>query len=184
MNQESRMEAVWRERARRLSQSPELARGGQSTLTVVVVGIGKECYGIPIEDVAEVFPPLRPTPVPGAPASFSGVINVHGEIRPVLDLGRLLGITAGIDKARSGAPRRVLLLRKDGREMALEIDSVEHIRWIGAAELPAAGKPEAVSPQITGSTADLLMLLSTEALFAELDAADPQKHEVHEGATH
>ena len=173
MNKEPRMEAVWRERARWLSQNPKLAVRGQSTLPVVVVGIGKERYGIPIENVAEVFPPLRPTPVPGAPALFSGVINVHGEIRPVLDLRRMLGIAAGVNTVRNGAPRRLLLLRKDGREMALEIDSVEQIRWIGAMELSAAGQMEAVSPHITGSTADLLMLLSTEALFRELDAADP-----------
>ena len=76
MSKELRMEAVWRERARRLSQSPKLAGAGQSTLPVVVVGIGKERYGMPIEDVAEVFPPLRPTPVPGAHALFSGVVNV------------------------------------------------------------------------------------------------------------
>jgi len=183
MTKELRMEAVWRERARRLSQSPKLAGAGQSTLPVVVVGIGKERYGIPIEDVAEVFPPLRPTPVPGAPAIFSGVINVHGEIRPVLDLRRLLGITAGIDAVRNGA-RRVLLLRKGGREMALEIDSVEQIRWVSASELSAGGKREAASLHVTGSTADLLMLLSTEAMFAELDAAGPHKHEVRQGATH
>ena len=89
MNKEQAMETVWRERARRLSQSPKLAGAGQSTLPVVVVGIGKEHYGIPIEDVAEVFPPLRPTPVPGAPALFSGVINVHGEIRPPAGLSRM-----------------------------------------------------------------------------------------------
>ena len=184
MNGAEQMEKVWRERAKRLSRRSSLAGAGQSTLPVVVVGIGKERYGIQIADVAEVFPPLRPTPVPGVPAAFSGVINVHGEIRPVLDLRRLLGIAAGAETFRSGAQRRVILLRKDGREMALEIDSVEQIRWIGASELWAAGKREAASPHITGSTADLLMLLSTEALFAELGAADLHKHEIHEGATH
>ncbi len=184
MNQGQAMEAVWRERARRLSRSPNLAGAEQSTLPVVVVGIGKERYGIPIEDVAEVFPPLRPTPVPGAPAVFSGVINVHGEIRPVLDLRRLLGIAAGVDAVRNGAARRVLLLRKGGREMALEIDSVEQIRWVSASELLAGGKREAGTLHVTGSTTDLLMLLSTEAMFAELDAADPHKYEVHQGVTH
>ena len=184
MNKEQAMETVWRERARRLSRTSNLSGAGQSTLPVVVVGIGKDRYGIPIEDVGEVLPPLRPTPVPGGPALFSGVINVHGEIRPVLDLRHLLGIVEGIETARDGTLRRVLLLRKDGREMALEIDSVEQIRWIGEAELRAGGKPEASSQHITGSTADLLMLLSTEALFGELEAADPHKHEKPEGATH
>jgi len=184
MNSVERMEKVWRERAQRLSRRSNPSGAGQSALPMVVVGIGKERYGIAIADVAEVFPPLCPTPVPGAPAAFSGVINVHGEIRPVLDLRRLLGIAAGTETMRSGAGRRVILLRKDGREMALEIDSVEQIRWIGVAELEAAERREASSSPITGSTTDLLMLLSTAALFAELDAADGPKNEIQEGATH
>src|ERR1019366_5140618 len=68
-------------------------------------------------------------------------------------------LAAGAETARSGTLRRVILLRRDGREMALQIDTVEQIRWIGASELWAAGTREAVSPHISGSTADLLMLL-------------------------
>jgi chemotaxis signal transduction protein len=175
MNSEQRMETVWRARAQRLSQRPNLTGAGQSTLPIVVVGIGKERYGIQIADVAEVFPPLRPTPVPGAPAAFSGVINVHGEIRPVLDLRRLLGIAEGTETVRNGAPRRVILLRKDGREVGLQIDSVEQIRWIVSSELQSAGNGEAVSGHVKASTKDLLMLLSTEALFSGLDDAQLQR---------
>jgi len=160
-----KMEAVWRERAKRLSQSPVLAEGGRDSLPVIVLGIGKERYGVDLADVAEVLPPLRSTPVPGAPAAFSGVINVHGEIRPVMDLRRFLGIEA---IGKDGLTR-VILLRLQGREMGLEIDSVEQIRWIEPAEWRAAGNGGAGwSGHIKGSTKDLLMLLSTEALFAEL----------------
>ena len=45
----------------------------------MVLGIGKERYGIDLQDVAEVFPPVAPTPVPGAAAVYSGVINVRTE---------------------------------------------------------------------------------------------------------
>jgi chemotaxis signal transduction protein len=175
MNSIERMETVWRERAQRLSQRPNLAGTGQSALPIVVVGIGKERYGIAIADVAEVFPPLRPTRVPGASAVISGVINVHGEIRPVVDLRRLLGIAAGTETVRNGGPRRVILLRKDGREMGLQIDSVEQIRWIAANELDPVGSGEAVSGHVRASTKDLLMILGTEALFAALDDAQSQK---------
>jgi chemotaxis signal transduction protein len=173
--QQQRIEAVWRERAHRLSQRPDLTGIAQDAVPVVVLGIGKERYGIDLQDVAEVFPPVLPTPVPGAAPVVAGVINVHGEIRPVIDLGRLLGI----DKAANGVGLRVILLRKDGREMGLQIDSVEHIRWItsgdrrtekveGSVQGPVQGSAQ-VSAHIRGSTKDLLMLLSTEALFAELD---------------
>ncbi len=156
------MQAVWRERARRLSQRPVSDGAGQNALPVIVLGIGKERYGIDLPDVAEVLPPVRATPVPGAAAVISGVINVHGEIRPVIDLRRFLRIEGD----RNGGLARVILLRKDGRELALQIDSVEQIRWIGSGELQPAG----LSTRIKGSTTDRLMLLSTEALFTELQA--------------
>jgi purine-binding chemotaxis protein CheW len=169
------MEKVWRERAQRLAQRPNLAGAGQNAQPFVVVGIGEERYGIAIADVAEVFPPLRPTPVPGTSPVIAGVINVHGEIRPVVDLRRLLRIAASGAAVRSGAPQRVILLRKDGREMGLQIDTVEQIRWIAAAELEIAGNDRAVSIHVRASTKDLLMLLSTDALLAGLDDAQSQK---------
>ncbi len=98
----------------------------------------------------------------GAMPVIAGVINVHGEIRPVIDLRRFLGLEA----ISNGVPARVILLRKEAREIGLQIDSVEQIRWIGAGELqPAAG---GAAEHLQGSTQDLLMLLSTDALFAEL----------------
>ena len=159
----------------RLSQRPVSGcAAGQDVWPVMVLGIGKERYGIDLPDVAEVLPPVRATPVPGAAAVFAGVINVHGEIRPVIDLRRLLGIGRRFAQRRSA---RVILLRKDGREMGLQIDSVEQIRWIGSRDLQSAGKAIRSRPQhIKGSTKDLLMLLSTEALFAELTRSHTRSH--------
>jgi purine-binding chemotaxis protein CheW len=160
---DQRTETVWRERAKRLSRRP-VVRGGQDITPVIVLGIGKERFGIDLADVAEVLPPVRATPVPGAAAVFAGVINVHGEIRPVLNLRRLLGM----EPASKGDLARVILLRKEGREMGLQVDSVELIRWIGSGDRQSGGDGAGSSPYIRGSTKDLLMLLGTEALFAEL----------------
>jgi purine-binding chemotaxis protein CheW len=157
------MEAVWRERASRLSERPVLVE--ENLRPVIVLGIGTERFGVDLSDVREVLPPVRATPVPGAPPMFSGVINVRGDIRPVIDLRRLLGM----ETIANTGPARVILLRKEGREMGLQIDSVEEIRHIGPADLEPAGSGDAgCSAHIKGSTKDLLMLLSTETLFAEL----------------
>jgi chemotaxis signal transduction protein len=161
----NRMAAVWRKRADRLSQRPVRSGAGQNAFPVIVLGIGQERYGISLTDVAEVLPAVRTTPVPGAAAIFSGVINVHGEIRPVIDLRRLLDI----ETVQNDDLARVILLRKDGCEMGLQIESVEQIRSIDPADLrPAVRDGVGSSPYIKGSTKELLMLLSTERLFAEL----------------
>jgi chemotaxis signal transduction protein len=158
------MEAVWRERALRLSQRAISTDAGQDALPLLVLGIGKERYGIDLADVAEVLAPVRVTPVPGAAAVFAGVINVHGEIRPVIDLRRFLRIDGDASLASAADLARVILLRKNGREMGLEVDSVEQIHWIDSGNLQTDGS----SPHVKGATKDRLMLLSTEALFAEL----------------
>jgi purine-binding chemotaxis protein CheW len=159
------MECVWRGRADRLAMRPVLGQSGQNDLPVIALGIANERYAVDLPDVAEVLPPIRITPVPGAAAVFAGVINVHGEIRPVIDLRCLLGIEA----IGNGIPARVILLRRDGREMGLQVDSVEQIEWIGAGDRDAATTQYTLSKFIRSSTKDLLMLLSTEALFAELE---------------
>jgi chemotaxis signal transduction protein len=168
--QRQRMEAVWRERAHRLSRRSNLAGVAENAAPVVVLGLGDERYGIELGDVAEVLPPVRPTPVPGTPAVFSGVVNVHGEIRPVIDLRRLLRIEETAKTAGNRDTARVILLRKGGREMGLQVDTVEQIRWIASKDLASRhnSAPVTASAHIKGSTSDLLMLLSTETLFAEL----------------
>ena len=174
MTEAKAVETVWSERALRLSERPVSAGPAENTFPVLVLGIATERYGIDLPDVAEVLPRMRPTPVPGTEAIFAGVINVHGEIRPVIDLRRYLGIEPAMKKAEDGLAR-VILVRRERRELVLQIDSVEHIRWISGAELQTAGMGEAGSgPKVKGSTNDLLMLLSTEALFAELQPVQPE----------
>ena len=165
-SEQERMEAVWRKRAVRLSRRPLAARAAQNDVKVMVLEIGDERYGIELADVAEVLPPSQVTPVPGAPPFFSGVVNVHGEIRPVADLKRLLGIEA----AGNDDLARVILLRKEGREMGLRVDRVEQIRSVASGELQSAGGRNAglSARYLKGLTQDALMLISTEALFAEL----------------
>jgi len=178
---QQRIESVWRGRADRLAQravAEETLHGGRQ---VIVLGIGNERYGIDFPEVAEILPPVQVTAVPGAAAVFAGVVNVRGEIRPVIDLRTLLGMGAGTG---NGTLSRVILLRREGREMGLRVDTVERIDWIRGSDaeftsndgegLPR-GLDEDVTPRsrrskyIAESTGNLPMPLRTEALFAELD---------------
>jgi purine-binding chemotaxis protein CheW len=178
----SQVEAVWRARAKRLSERPVSAETRHNAVPVLILAMSKERYAVDLPDVIEVLAPVRPTPVPGTAAVFAGVINVHGEIRPVLDLRRLLGMPApGLEMGGSGPLARVILLRRNGRELGLQIDGVEQIRWIGPGELERAGTGAmASSPYIKGTTRDLLMLLSTAALFAELHISELNQTELNQ----
>lgn len=162
-----RMEAVWRGRAIRLARRPLAADSSEIQSQVLVFRLADERYGIELANVAEVLPATRCTPVPGAPPALAGVINFHGEIRPVMDLKRVLDIP---DPAGFGAPSPVILLRKQGREIGLQVDRVEQIRLVGSGELHSGRDADAgiTTRFLKGLTLDTLMLLSVEALFAEL----------------
>src|SRR3954447_6987241 len=132
---QERMENVWRQRASRLSRRPVAAGTSGDEVQAIVLRIADAHCGIALAEVAEVLPPVQVTPVPGAPPTFLGVVNVRGEIRPVIDLRHVLGLAP----AKNGGLSRVLLLRRQGREMGLNVDNVEQIRRIPSDELKCSG---------------------------------------------
>jgi chemotaxis signal transduction protein len=161
---DEKVTAVWQQRAARLSKRPMPAEAGQHAVLVLVVTLGKERYGLALEDVAEVLPPVQITTVPGAMPIFAGVIHVHGEIRGVLDLTKVMGLQA---EATTG-PARVVLLRRQGREIGLKVDRTEEVRRVASEQLQLTDEAS-TGHYIKGLTKDSLMLLNTEALFAELE---------------
>jgi purine-binding chemotaxis protein CheW len=57
----------------------------------LLVPVGDDTYAVPVAAAREVVSEPRPTPVPTAPECVRGLLNVRGEIVPLLDLGALLG---------------------------------------------------------------------------------------------
>jgi purine-binding chemotaxis protein CheW len=164
-----RTQTVYAQRAARLAAPAVLSDSLQDLIQVMVFRLGEERYGIELRDVAEVITAISAARVPGAPAHFAGVIAVRGEIRPVLDLRRMLEMPAPDRSGESGGPAHVLLLRLAGSQVAVQTDGVERVRLIGRNELhvPGAQTGSAHSPYVRASTTDALMLLSTTALLAE-----------------
>jgi purine-binding chemotaxis protein CheW len=158
------MEFVWRQRAQRLSRRRDSAATMRELVQVIVFQIGAEQYGIELTRVSGVVAPLECSPVPGAPHALAGIIEVQGEIRPVLDLQRMLGFDA------SGDVQRVILLHNRGGQFGLQVDRVDKIRSIPREELSLAGEGGTAAGLSTKFLAFLtpLMILNTDTLFAEL----------------
>lgn len=76
-------------------------------------------FGLRLEEVERVLPMLEVQPLPRAPRAVLGVINLHGEILPVLDLLRRL-------RRPTAAPRasdRLVIARSSRRRFALRVDA-------------------------------------------------------------
>lgn len=101
--------------ARRASALRDRARDGRAReargTPTLVVELDGERYGLAVEELAEMVPLRRMTPLPKAPAELTGIINVRGELKNVVDLLRLVAGDASRAVADDSADGYVLLLR-------------------------------------------------------------------------
>lgn len=85
--------------------------------------IGEESFGLPIDAVQEVaFLPPRLTPLPKAPAFVQGVMNVRGQVIPVIDQARRFN---GVPVA--GAKARVIVVRIGDLTAGFTVDAVSQV---------------------------------------------------------
>jgi chemotaxis signal transduction protein len=161
-----RIQTAYRERAVRLAKRPVEHGHVSADLPVLVFRLAQERYAIELKDVAEVIPFTHCTAVPGAPPQFAGVISLRGELRAVLDLGRLLAVSESADRDS----RFVLMLRRQGQEsrrgqeIGLKVDRIEELGAIQPEELSTT----APGSYVKGIASGTLMLLSVDAVLARV----------------
>jgi chemotaxis signal transduction protein len=108
---------------------------------VIVFTIGGVRYALELRWVREVVSLGFVTGVPTAPAAFSGVVNLHGSILPVLDVAALLDQPPG-QAARQGDG--ALVLETEGVVCAMRVDQIDHVASLhetDGAIVDASGRP-------------------------------------------
>ena len=115
-------------------------------------------YAIPLRDVAEVVPAVKVLALPDAPAIVEGVVNVRGEIVPVLSLRSRLG----------HAPRApavteyFILVHARSRRVIVRSDTSPEI--VSLPDLEAPGEEE-----VDRALAGVLPLPSGIAMFQDIN---------------
>ncbi len=96
---------------------------------LLVFRVGEEHYGLPLENVREVERVTRVTPVPGAPRFVRGLVNLRGEILPLVDMRLLLG--AGAEELPPSP--RLVVAQADGKEppLALMVEELNGLAPVG-----------------------------------------------------
>jgi purine-binding chemotaxis protein CheW len=110
------------------------------------VSVGAASYGLPLENVQEVIGVRPVTRVFHAPSVLAGIINLRGEVLPVLDLSRLLQSFAAVPQ--QGEARIVVVREIAGlkRRAGLRVDAL-----LGLVDVPAQGlsaTPSSISSAI------------------------------------
>ena len=159
-----RTEAIYRERAEQLAKREGDAGSPSTASRMLVFNLGRERYAIDFNAIVELLPFANCTAVPSGPPELLGVINVHGEIRSVVDLGRLLALAE--EEGRS--PGYVLLVRHRDLEVGLRVSAIDKIQTFASGQLAAACESDTGSSlrYTQGLAVGGLRLLNAEALFA------------------
>ena len=100
--------------------------------------LGHEAYGIPISHVVEIVTIQKITEVPDMPAYVKGVINLRGQVIPVIDVRLRFGLESRDYDDRTC----VVVVSIEDLNVGLVVDTVQEVREIPEAQVappPAVG---------------------------------------------
>lgn len=106
----------------------------------LLFSLAEHCFGMPIEAVARVVPVVEITPVPTAPETIAGIINVQGTMTTVVDLKRRLGLPSRALRVTD----HLVVTTAVTRPLALLVDTVHDVVEI---EENAIVDPQDVLPE-------------------------------------
>lgn len=159
----------------------EFKTSGEELTEFINFSIGEENYGVDIQKVKEVIRHKEITRLPKAPSFVKGVINLRGDVIPILDLRDRFGL----EHKEYNEMTRVIVVEVDDRSIGMVVDSVSHVQRIGQAEIepppPIVGGISAEYLRGVGKVGEkLIVLLNIDKILTveekvELDKMEKSK---------
>lgn len=110
--------------ARDPASSPrENRRASERTSRWLRLRCGAQAYALELLKVQEVVLPVPLLPLRGTSPAMLGIMNLRGQVVPVMDLGLHLGSSA----AGNDANTRIVVLEENGETMGLRVSAVEDV---------------------------------------------------------
>jgi chemotaxis signal transduction protein len=103
---------------------------------LVTFRLGAEFYGIPVSEVREILRPVDLFPVPGMGTNVEGVINLRGEIIPVVKMIALLGMRPA--EGDASQKRKMIIIDASIGSFGFFVDEVLEVTRIQSEEIQAA----------------------------------------------
>ena len=128
--------------------------------------IGEEEYGLELLRVKEVIRIREITWLPKAPSFVKGIINLRGDVIPIIDLRDKFGLEA----KESTAMTRVIVVEVEGRMIGMVVDAASQVVRIPADQIdpppPMLGGFSQEFITGVGKLEDkLIILLNTDAIL-------------------
>lgn len=135
---------------------------------LVVFRLRESSYALDIQVVREINRMIDMTAIPKAPDFVKGIINLRGEIVPVVDIGLRFGIGA----TEQTKDTRIVVVESEGHTLGLVVDEVSEVLRLSEEEIDPA-----TNVALTGINVDfvigvgkvgerLILILAPEKLFS------------------
>ncbi|HXL04333.1 MAG TPA: chemotaxis protein CheW [Bacillota bacterium] len=113
-------------------------RRGTESVQVVVFQMGKELFAVSISDVWEIVRMQPITPVPGAPHFVEGVVNLRGQIIPVINLAKRLEL----EPKPVTSATRIVVAQVGADTIGMIVDAVQKVTHIPTEDIES---PEGIA---------------------------------------
>lgn len=134
----------------------------------VIFKLGLEYYGIPIKNVLSIEKINKITRIPNSPRYVLGLINLRGDVVPVIDLNLKLGFNGcEIDENK-----RIIIIREDEIVVGLMVDSSSEVLEISQEDIdkPPASETNELLGYVEGigkASGRMIILLSVQRLLEQ-----------------
>lgn len=147
-------------------------KGGESGRQYVVFRIGQEEYGIDIQKVSIIEKMMNIARVPTAPPAILGVVNLRGEIIPVLDLRKRFDMPT----REPDDDTRIIIFRMGEVVLGMLVDMVSEVHHLLESDIESVTSitSDRTLDYITGVgkvDGRLVTLLNIEKLIADISAS-------------
>jgi purine-binding chemotaxis protein CheW len=130
-----------------LEHKTQAALLGEESDQLISFGVESENYGVNIQSVKEVIKIREITKLPKAPSFVKGVINLRGDVIPIIDFRDKFGL----EQNEYTDITRVIVVEVDKKSIGIVVDRVSHVIRMSQDEITPP-------PPMIGSIAEKYLL--------------------------
>lgn len=111
----------------------ELVKLGQKEIQVIIFKLGSEEYAVSIDCVQEIVLPQSATRIPKSPKYVAGVINLRGNIIPIIDGKAKFHIKETAQTLKN--EQRIMVIEVENETIGLIVDGVYEVIYLNVNEI-------------------------------------------------
>ncbi|MBP1627227.1 MAG: CheW protein [Holophagaceae bacterium] len=152
------------------SQAEAEAQVVSHDLPIVVFKLGGESHALRLHQVREIIMVGLITPVPRAPSFIDGVMNLRGEVMPVMDLRDRFGL----ERQEATSLSRIIITPINGVPTGLVVDAMEEVKSVDERRLEDPPRVTSVGAnayidKVARTEAGVVFILDIQRLLSDVE---------------